>query len=91
VRLAAHLLEDGFRDVVVAAPVGGPLRVGELVHVVAVALARQPLGLGVQLGGIADEVAAAAIELDLRDLGGRRAARHHRDEGQAQKAREIGL
>jgi hypothetical protein len=91
VRLGAHLLEDGLRDVVVAAPVGGALGVGELVHVVAVALARQALGLGVDLVAPLDEVAAPAVEGDLRHLGRRGAARHDGDEGQAQQAREVGL
>jgi hypothetical protein len=38
VPLLRHLLEDRLGDVVVAAPVGGALREGELVHEVAVAL-----------------------------------------------------
>jgi hypothetical protein len=36
VALAAHLLKHALRDIVVTPPVGGPLGIGELVHVVAV-------------------------------------------------------
>ena len=43
-RLALHLAEDAFGDVVVAAPVGGALGVGELVEVVAAGLRRQARG-----------------------------------------------
>ena len=42
VPLQGELREDRLGDVVVAAPVGGPLGVGELVHVVAAGLGGQP-------------------------------------------------
>ena len=41
-RSSASCVEDRLGDVVVAAPVGGPLGVGELVHVVAAALGGEP-------------------------------------------------
>ena len=89
--LPAELGEDRLGDVVVAAPVGGPLGVGELVHVVAVATGREPAGLVVDRAGGLDQVAAAALALDQPDLVGRRAGRHHRDERQPEHAGEIGL
>jgi hypothetical protein len=89
--LARHLLEHALGDVVVAAPVGGALGIGELVHVVAAGALGQRAGLLVHLRRVVDEVAARAVEGDLRDLLGRGGARHHRDEGQAQQPREVGL
>lgn len=59
---ARHLAEDAVGDVVVAAPVGGALGVGELIHIVAVQLFRQLFGGGVDLGGVIDEVTAAAVK-----------------------------
>src|SRR5690606_6357562 len=46
VRLLVHLPEDRLGDVVVGAPVGGALGVGELVHEVAAAFAGEPDRLG---------------------------------------------
>ena len=66
----AHLLEDRLGDVVVAAPVGGPFGVGELVEVMAAGLLRQPLGLGVHLRRLRDEMATAALGFDQGDLAG---------------------
>ena len=68
VPLARHLLEDRLGDVVVAAPVGGPLGIGELVEVVAAALVGQPARHVVDLAGVVDEVALAALALDQGDL-----------------------
>ena len=59
--LLAHLVEDRLGDVVVAAPVGGPLGVGELVEVVPAGLLGQPLGLGVHLRRLGHEMATAAL------------------------------
>ena len=84
-------LEDALGDVVVAAPVGGALGIGELVEVVAAGLRRQARGGVVDVGRMLDEVAAAAEALDRLDLGPAGAARHHRDEGQAEELGEIGL
>ena len=41
---ARHLAEHALRDVVVAAPVGGPLGIAELVHVMPAGLVRNRLG-----------------------------------------------
>src|SRR5690606_1124360 len=68
VGLQAHLGVDALGDVVVAAPVGGPFGVGELVHVVPAALGGQPRRLGVHLRRPVDEMAAAALGLDQGDL-----------------------
>jgi hypothetical protein len=46
------LLEDRLCDVVVASPVGGTLRIGELVHVVAACVVGQLLGDGVYRGAV---------------------------------------
>ena len=66
--LQRQLLEDRLGDVVVAAPVGGPLGVGELVEVVPAGLVGQPPRLVVDRRRVVDQVAAAALELDQRDL-----------------------
>ncbi len=89
--LLPHLLEDRFGDVVVGAPVGGALGIGELVHEVAARGAGQALRLGTDRVGVCHQVAAPAIELDRGDLFGRRVARHHGQERQAEQAREVGL
>ena len=51
----------------------------------------QALALGIERRRVVDQVATTALELDCRDLLRRRAARHHRDEGQPEQTREIGL
>src|SRR5207342_1752798 len=53
---AAHLLQDGFGDVVVAAPVSGAFGQPELVEV-AGAVCRVPRGACVHVGRVVDEVA----------------------------------
>ena len=55
---AASAVKIDLGDVVVAAPVGRPLGVGELVHVVAVALGREAMGFRVDVVRVVDEVAA---------------------------------
>jgi len=91
VRLESHLGERRFGDVVVAAPVGGPLGVGELVEEMPIQLARQP-GRDVGDGGrVVDEVAAAAFALDERDLGRGGGARHDGDKRHSDQPREVGL
>src|SRR3546814_16255556 len=45
--------------------------IGELVHVMAAAFAGEPPGLGINMGGGLNEMAAAAVEFDLGDLLGR--------------------
>ena len=91
VRLQRHLREDRLGDVVVAAPVGGALGIGELVEIVAAALAGQPRGLGVHRRRVVDEVAAAALVFDQRDLARAGGAWHHGHEAQAEQPREVGL
>ncbi len=89
--LGLHLLEDALGDVVVAAPVGRPFGIGELVQVVAAALVRQVVCDRRRSPGVVDEMARAAEALDRVDLLRAGRARHDRDEGQAQQPREIGL
>ena len=88
---AAHLLEHRFGDVVVAAPVGGALGIGELVHVDTAQTGRQLVGGGIDALAVGHQVALPALALDLLDLLRRGAGRHHGMERQAQHAREIGL
>jgi hypothetical protein len=89
--LCRHLMEDRFGDVVVAAPVGGPLGIGELIHVVA-AHGGGELGADpVDRARIIDEMAAPAIEADQRHLLRRGRTRHDRDERQAEQFCEIRL
>src|SRR4051794_39774508 len=66
--LASHLAEDGFSDVVVAAPIRCPLSVGELVHVMAAEFSREPSALGIHFGCAVQEVTLSPIEGDLRNL-----------------------
>ncbi|MNK94002.1 hypothetical protein D3C87_1141920 [compost metagenome] len=87
--LETHLLKDRLGNVVVRSPVGGAFGVGELVDEVPVVFASQALGLGVDLGRIVYQVALATIEGNLRDLFLGRGRRHHRNERQAQHAREV--
>ncbi|SLG99966.1 Uncharacterised protein [Mycobacteroides abscessus subsp. abscessus] len=89
--LQPQLVVDALGDVVVAAPVGGPFGVGELVHVVPAALGRQARGLGVHLRRASHEVTAAALGLDQRDLLRRGIRRHHRDEIESEQLGEIRL
>ena len=89
--LAAHLLEDQFGDVVVAAPVGRPLGIGELVDVDAAQLGRERLGGGIDPATVSNQVAGAVLALDLGDLLRRGRGRHHGMEGQAEQAGEVGF
>src|SRR3546814_3672493 len=57
----------------------------------AAAFAGEPLGLGINMGGGLNEMAAAAVEFDLGDLLGRGAVRHHGDKRQTDQPGEIGL
>ena len=89
--LQRHLAEDRLRDVVVAAPVGRALGVGELVEEVPAALGREPLRLGVHRRRVVDQVARASLRLDQRDLLGAGGRRHDRDERQAEEPGEVRL
>ena len=86
-----QLPEDGLGDVVVAAPVRGPLGVGELVHVVAVARGGHLRRGRVDLRGMVHQQAGAAELLDQRNLLRAGGARHDGDERQAQQLREVGF
>jgi hypothetical protein len=59
--LVAHLDEDRFGDVVVAAPIGGSFGVGELIQTVPVGLLGNPFGLGVDVARALHEMATAAL------------------------------
>src|SRR5262249_5396456 len=61
VLLLAHLRVDRLGDVVVAAPVGGSLGVGELTQVVPAALPCDTFGLGVYLARLLHEMATPAL------------------------------
>ena len=76
-RLAPHLRKDGLG--------------GELVHKVAAQCLRQFRINNVVLGMAVDQVAAAAIKFDLGNFDGRGRARHHGDEGHADKTGKVGL
>ncbi|MNM38498.1 hypothetical protein D3C81_492550 [compost metagenome] len=84
-----HLLEDRLGDVVVRPPVGRALGVGELVDEMPVVLTGQSLGFGVDLRRVVHQVALPAVKGDLRDLFLGRGCRHHRNERQAEHAREV--
>ena len=73
------------------APVGGTLGVGELIEVMPAGIRRQPLRLLVHLCRLIDEMATAALGFDQRDLRRARRRRHHRDERQFEHRREIRL
>jgi hypothetical protein len=91
VRFEGHLGERRLGDVVVAPPVGGALGVGELVEEVPLQLVRQP-GRDLRDGRrVIDEVAAAALALDERDLGRAGRAPHNGDKRHPDQPREVGL
>ncbi|MNV42245.1 hypothetical protein D3C71_1339140 [compost metagenome] len=91
VRLARHLREHALGNVVVAAPVGGPLGISELVHVVAAGFGGNGAGRVVHRARAVHEVATPAMELDLRNFFGRRGARHDRHKRQPQQPRKVGF
>ena len=66
--LIRHLRKDRLGNVVVAAPIRGPLSVRELVHVMASKCPRETSALSVHRGGALDEVALTSITRDLCDL-----------------------
>jgi hypothetical protein len=86
-----HLAENAVGDIVVAAPIGGAFGIGELVHVMAAQLLGQTRGLAVNRARAVRIVALPAQRLDGGDFFRRRAARHHRDKGQAQHPRKVSL
>ncbi|MNN21823.1 hypothetical protein D3C81_1351580 [compost metagenome] len=88
-RFAFHLAEDAVGDVVVAAPVGGPFSVGELIHIVAVQLFRQLLGDGINLRRMVDEVTTPAVERDLLNLAACGTGRHDGNKRQANQPGEV--
>src|SRR5690606_15061339 len=63
-----HLAEDGFGNIVIAAPVRRPFRIGELIHVMPAQLARQAFRLAIDLASGIHQVNLSAIILDRRDL-----------------------
>ena len=81
VPLLTQLLEDGFGDVVVAAPVGRALGMGELVHEMTAQSYSQFGRLGIDAPAVVGEMAAAAIVLYRGDLLPRGGTRHYRIEG----------
>src|SRR4029453_4691933 len=90
-RLLAQLPKHRFGNVVIAAPVGGPRGVGELVGVMAAAAGceiSRPLIDGCR---ILDQVAAPAIELDQFDLLLYGRGRHHSHERQVEQPRKVNL
>ena len=86
-----HLAEDTVGDVVVTAPVGGALGVGELIHIVAVQLTGQFFRRSINFTGALHEMAAAAVKLNLFDFSFCGAGRHDGDEWQPKQASEIGF
>jgi hypothetical protein len=91
VTLVSHLLEDRLGDVVVAAPVRGPLGERELVEVVTGRRVGDGPRRVVYGGRVVDEVTGSALALDEGDLLGAGRPGHHRDERQSQHPCEVGL
>jgi len=91
VTLAGEQRDDRCGDVVDAAPVGGLLGIGELVHEAPAGRVGDPLGLGADQRGIVHEPACAAVVLDQRDLLGAGRGRHDGHEREAQQRREVRL
>lgn len=82
-RLVVHLTEDTVGDIIVSPPVGRPFGIGKLIHIMAVQLAGQGFGGGIDFAGAIDEMAAAAVELNLFNFTFCRTGRHHGDKRQA--------
>ena len=91
VRLGDQLLEDRLGDVVVAAPVGGALGVGELVEVVPAQLVGEAAGDLVDGACGSHQLAAAAFALDQGELVGAGRAGDHRHERQPEQPGEVRL
>ena len=62
--LQLHLFKNALGNVVVAAPIGGLLGIGELVHVMAIHFIGQVLRRRVHLAGMGDKMAMAAQRFD---------------------------
>lgn len=91
VRLVSHLAENAVGDIVITAPVGGALSEGELIHIVAIQLARQHFRSSVDFAGVVDEMTPSAIKLNLFDFTLCRPGGHHGNKRQAQQASKIGF
>ena len=89
--LKLHLLKDAFGDIVVAAPIGCALGIGELVQIMPARVRGDPGRDLIDLGWLIDQFAAPAKAPDRRQLGLAGGFGHDRDKGQAQKIGEIGL
>ena len=89
--LRRHLREDALGDVVVAAPIGRPLGIGELVEIMTTRLGRQAMGYVIDGARIVDRVDFAAVETDRIELGRGGRGGHDRDEAQPQHLGEIRL
>ena len=90
-RLVGHLAVNAVRNVIIAAPVGGALGEGELVHIVTIQFAGQHFGGRIDFAGAFHKVAASAVKFDLFDFTFRRAGRHHGDKRQTQQAGKVGF
>ncbi|MNT07851.1 hypothetical protein D3C72_1425700 [compost metagenome] len=86
-----HLAEKALGDIIIASPICGALRIGELVQVVAVQFRRQPLGGVVDHAAVFNEVDLAAVEPDGVQLGLGGRFRHDCDEAEIQQTSEVGL
>ena len=62
--LRPHLIKDALGDVVVAPPISGAFRIGELIKIVSASLVGQPRGNIVDRGRAVDEMASSAEPLD---------------------------
>ena len=91
VLLRRHLRENALCDVIVAAPVGRALGIGELVEIMAARLRCEPMGDVIYGARIVDRVNLAAVKADRVQLGRGGRGGHDREEAQAQHPCEIGF
>ena len=78
---AGHLRKQAFRNVVIAAPVGGAFGIRELIDEVAVPLRGQFFAAVIQIGGAVYGFHAAAVEFDGGDFLDRGVGGYHGDVG----------
>lgn len=89
--LMRHLREDRFSDIIIAAPVRCPFRIGELIEIMSAGFKSKALGYSVNRAGIINSVDFTTVEADRIQLGRSSCGRHDRNEAQAQHPSEISL
>jgi hypothetical protein len=86
-----HLPENAVGNIVIAAPVRRPFSEGKLIHIMAVQLASQSFGGGIDFAGALDKVTASAVKLNLLNFAFCRTGRHDGDKRQTEQTGKVGF